>query len=142
MRTNICVWLDLCPQGRRTARPGSQASGSSCSSEDKRTCTSVDVVMNRLLLSFLALALCPQAQAWERFDNDFGYSECVDVHPQRRFALKGEMWAALERKRGRAYANAHTTAVARFQWLRLLLLVEHAPQGECCRSNRPRQLSP
>ena len=56
--------------------------------------------------------------------------------------LKGEMGTALERKRGRAYANAHTTAVVRFQWLRLLLLVEHAPQGECCRSNRPRQLSP
>ena len=88
MRTNICVWLDLCPQGCRTARPGSQASGSRCSSQDERTCTSGDVVMNRLLLSFLALALCPQAQAWERFDNDFGYSECVDVHPQRRFATK------------------------------------------------------
>lgn len=63
--------------------------------------------MKRLLLSFLALALCLLAQVRERFDKDFGSSECVDVHPRRRFATKEEMWAAPDRKRGRADANAH-----------------------------------
>lgn len=70
--------------------------------------------MKRLLLSFLALALCLLAQVWERFDKDFGYSECVDVNPQRRFATNEEMWAAPERKRRRAYANAHSNCGGSF----------------------------
>ena len=34
--------------------------------------------MKRLLIPFLALALCPLAQAWEQFHPHKGYQYCVE----------------------------------------------------------------
>lgn len=46
--------------------------------------------MKRLLIPFLALALCPPAQAWERFYPDKGYQYCVEHILQGWNRQKGE----------------------------------------------------
>ena len=63
--------------------------------------------MKRLLIPFLALALCPPAQAWHHFGKGFGYAECVGLQLRERFPSQEVMDSVPEMERKRAKVAAH-----------------------------------
>lgn len=65
-----------------------------------------DGMMKRLLISFLALALCPPAQAWEQFHPHTGYKYCVE-NVLRIWVSKSDWDSLSARERLRKRGEAH-----------------------------------